>query len=443
LVAPRVTTFFKLTLTEAMAAEGIVRERRINDIRLAVWVFVLGLSAFTLATRHSMAIFQLDQAIMWSGIAGALVFRKLLSAPLPRVGLLYAAVAFDLLLLTGIIVGEALIGGKFIAAPRGAQFDPNLLWYLAIGTSAGMRYIRQLAIMTSVATAVLISGLFGMDTLVLGIPFDLLAFLIVLAVVGSSGYAVYRTVDKSKELFALGIRQMVEKEHVRNAFARYVTKEVVDEILRGHLNVSAGMRREVTILFSDIRGFTSMAEHMTPEAVVTDLNEYFSAMVDVVFRHGGTVDKYIGDGIMAIFGAPLPQHDHALQAVLAADAMRLALGELNAKRTADGKSPLEIGVGIHTGECVVGNIGTAERMDYTAVGDAVNTASRIEGLTKELGADVLLSGETYRQLVGRVLTSPREPLRVKGRTAPIEVHHLLRVLTERKVPDAGVTRPLL
>ncbi|MBM3275926.1 MAG: adenylate/guanylate cyclase domain-containing protein, partial [Candidatus Sericytochromatia bacterium] len=150
-----------------------------------------------------------------------------------------------------------------------------------------------------------------------------------------------------------------------------------------------------------------------------------------------------GDGIMAIFGAPLPQHDHALQAVLTADAMRQALRELNAKRVAAGKSPLEIGVGIHTGECVVGNIGTAERMDYTAVGDAVNTASRIEGLTKELGADVLLSGETYRQLVGRVMTGPREPLRVKGRTAPIEVHHLLRVLGERKVPDAGTTRPLL
>lgn len=438
----RVTTFFQATLSDAIAADGIVRERRITDIRLAVWVFVLGLSVLTLITRKNPAIFVLDQAVMWTGIAVALLLRHFLAKPLPRMGLLYAAVASDLLLATAIVAGDALVGGKYLAAPRGAQFDPNLMWYLAIGASAGMRYIRTLAIATSAATVLLVSGLFAMDALVLGVPFDPLAYLIVLTVVGSSGYAVYRTVDKSKELFALGIRQMVEKEHIRHAFSRYVTKEVVDEILKGQINVTSGIRREVTILFSDIRGFTAMAEKRDPEAVVADLNEYFSEMVDVIFKHGGTVDKYIGDGIMAIFGAPLPQTDHAYAAVRAAGAMREALVGLNERRAAAGKPPLEIGVGIHTGECVVGNIGTQERMDYTAVGDAVNTASRIEGLTKDLGADVLLSGETYRQVVGRVDTMPREPLPVKGRTAPVEVHHLLRVLQDRP-SDTAMTRPLV
>lgn len=441
-MAGRVTSFFKVTLSDAIAADGILRERRINDIRLAVWVFVMGLSVFTLVMRRDPAVFALDQAVMWTGLLGALLLRRLLATPLPRVWLIYGAVAFDLLLGTAMVAGDSLVGGKYIAAPRGAQFDPNLLWFLLVGMSAGMRYIRGVAVAASVATAAIVTGLFAMDVLVLGVPFDPLAYMIVLAVVSSGGYVSYRIVERSKELFALGIRQMVEKEHVRHAFSRYVTKEVVDEILKGQVNVSLGVRREVTILFSDIRGFTTMAEHMAPEDVVHDLNEYFSEMVDVVFRHGGTVDKYIGDGIMAIFGAPLPQPDHAYQAVRTAAAMREALGSLNARRTQAGKPPLEIGVGLHTGECVIGNIGTAERMDYTAVGDAVNTASRIEGLTKVFGLDVLLSGATYRQVVGRVRTEAHPPLQVKGRTTPLEVHHLLEMLPDRFTPEGAMTRPL-
>ncbi len=441
--AGRVTAFFKVTLTDAIAADGILRERRINDVRLAIWVFVLGLSVFTLVTRRDAAVFALDQAIMWTGLVGSLVLRRLLLAPVPRTGLIYFGVAFDLVLGTAMVAGEALIGGKFIAAPQGAQFDPNLLWFLVMGMAAGMRYMRSLALITSVATALIVTGLFALDVLVLKIPFDPLAYLILLTVISSAGYFTYRTVERSKELFALGIRQMVEKEHVRHAFSRYVTKEVVDEILKGHVNVSQGIRREVTIMFTDIRGFTTLAEHMEPEEVVHDLNDYFSEMVEVVFRHGGTVDKYIGDGIMAIFGAPLPQPDHAYQAVRAASSMRQALRSLNERRVRAGKPPLEFGVGLHTGECVIGNIGTSERMDYTAVGDAVNTASRIEGLTKDLGLDILLSGGTYRHVAGRVRTEARPPLQVKGRVGSLEVHHLLEVLPDRKASDPALTRPLV
>lgn len=169
------------------------------------------------------------------------------------------------------------------------------------------------------------------------------------------------------------------------AFARYVSRQVAADILGGKITMQlSGERRRVTVLFTDLRDFTPLAADMSPEQVVELLNQYFSVLVDAVFRQGGTIDKYIGDALMAVFNAPNAIADHERAAVRAAFEMRIAIRRLNVERLKRGKPVLKVGIGVHAGEVVAGNIGSPERIEYTVVGDTVNVAQRIEAATKGL-----------------------------------------------------------
>jgi adenylate cyclase len=212
-----------------------------------------------------------------------------------------------------------------------------------------------------------------------------------------------------------------ERERIRETFGRYVTREIRDEILAGRASFE-GQHEEVTILFADLRDFTPWVERTEPREVVRDLNEYFTEMEAAIRSERGLVLQYIGDEIEAVFGAPLRAADHADRALAAALEMRARLERLNARRAAAGKPPLRNGIGIHTGTVLAGSIGSAERSSYALVGDAVNLASRIQGLNKELGTEILVSDATRTRLRGEAALEALPAVRVKGKSVEVSVY---------------------
>jgi adenylate cyclase len=213
-----------------------------------------------------------------------------------------------------------------------------------------------------------------------------------------------------------------ERRRVARLFSRYVSKDVYDQLLASPVDARlGGTRRHMTVLFSDIRGFTSVSERGEPEAIVGQLNQYFSTMVPIVFANKGTVDKFVGDMIMALFSAPLHDPDHADHAVQAAMAMIEALARLNSQWAADGLPALDIGIGINTGDMVAGNLGSESIMSYTVIGDNVNLGARLESLNKDYRTRVIISDATRTALKGRYDIRALGSVVVKGKTVPVEI----------------------
>jgi adenylate cyclase len=218
-----------------------------------------------------------------------------------------------------------------------------------------------------------------------------------------------------------------EKRYLKRAFQHYVPPAVVEDLVADSAKLRlGGDKRELTVLFSDIRGFTALSETMAPEELVKLLNGYFTRMTERVFAHQGSLDKYIGDAIMAVFGAPVPAEQHAQLACRAALDMMAELEALQAEWRRAGVPPLDIGIGINTGPMIVGNMGSATRFNYTVLGDAVNLASRIESLNKDYGTNILLSEHTYAQ-AREAFSGVREidQVRVRGRTQPVRLYELI------------------
>jgi class 3 adenylate cyclase len=221
-----------------------------------------------------------------------------------------------------------------------------------------------------------------------------------------------------------------ERDHVKEVFGRYIATQVSDKILKGEVNLG-GESKRVTILFSDIRNFTGMSESMAPQQVVTFLNDYFSEMVDAVFEHGGVLDKFMGDGLMAVFGS-LEDTEHELGAVRAALRMRALLAKINGVRAVSGIPPIAIGIGIHTDYCIVGNIGSRKRLEYTVVGDGVNTSSRLQALNKEYGTTILISETTYERIKDQFDCRQMPDAQLRGKTKNL---HFYEVLNARLAAD--------
>lgn len=222
---------------------------------------------------------------------------------------------------------------------------------------------------------------------------------------------------------------LAERERIKETFGKFVNKEIAEQALTGKFALG-GVRKTATIFFSDIRSFTSISERLAPEAVVEFLNDYMTRMVACVERSGGVVDKFIGDAIMAVWGAPSTKGSAALDAVSCLEAainMRLSLIEFNKGRGGDDKPIIRIGCGINTGDCLAGQIGSAQRMEYTVIGDAVNLASRIEALNKPLGTDILVSEHTYRVVKDRIIAQEMPPIKVKGKAEPLKIYAVINL----------------
>ncbi len=229
------------------------------------------------------------------------------------------------------------------------------------------------------------------------------------------GITVYRYVTEERE-----------KKKVRNAFQYYLTASVITEMLKDPSKLKlGGDKKQLTVLFSDIRGFTTISEQLLPEELVHLLNEYLTAMTDIVFKYDGLLDKYMGDAIMAVYGAPLDQPDHALRACRTALEMLQTLRKLQVKWTAEGKPPLNIGVGVNTGDMVVGNMGSQMRFDYTVMGDSVNLASRLEGINKEYGTNIVISEFTLAIVKDELFCRELDAVLVKGKKLPVKIYELL------------------
>ena len=221
-------------------------------------------------------------------------------------------------------------------------------------------------------------------------------------------------------------RGLQERDRVKEVFGRYVATQVSDKVLKGEVNLGGEMRR-CTILFSDIRNFTEMSEKMTPAQVVAFLNDYFSEMVDAVMEQGGVLDKFIGDGMMAVFGSMEEMPDHPRRAVLTALRMKALVAKINGDRSMQGKPPIGIGIGIHTDEVIVGNIGSRKRLEYTVVGDGVNTTSRVESLNKEFGTTILITETTYEAVKNQFECRHMPDAKIRGKAKSLAFYEVLSV----------------
>jgi adenylate cyclase len=327
--------------------------------------------------------------------------------------------------------GERFLVARAAIAPEpdapAAGRDPSAAFLLLRSLDAELGFVRALERAAALLAAAVLAGALAVGfALARGITRPIAQLARAAERVGRGDLDTQVSIATGDELEGLGdtfngmVRGLRERDRIRRTFERHVSKHVADEILRHPEAVArAGERREVSVLFADLGGFSALAERSDPEAVVARLNEYFAAVCEAVLAEEGTVNELLGDGILAFWGAPLAQPDHAARACRAALACRERLARLTGRWQDSGLGALRFRIGVHTGPVVVGEMGTPERSKYGVIGDAVNLASRLEGANRFYGTELLVSGETRAAAGAGFVFREVDRVRVAGRTAPV------------------------
>jgi adenylate cyclase len=333
--------------------------------------------------------------------------------------------------------------GKFTADPWGLWlsgfapvYDTEGKYVATVGADISVERYRGMVhtLIQFFSLAFLVSLLFafiGGYFLARRVTLSLRTLLSCVREIGQGNFSARSSLQTRDEFEELGkeVNRMAqglkERERLKENFARYVSHHVMEKILDAeHVVNLEGERRKITVLFSDIRQFTQLSEELPPEQVVSLLNTYFKSMLDIIFHYQGTLDKFLGDGIMVEFGAPLDDSLQEKHAVQAAIAMHKELGRLNAKWKSENHPIIDMGIGIHTGLAVVGNIGSEKRIDYTAIGDTVNVASRLEQATKQLKTPILISETTYLAVKEEIQAIHLGLMTLPGRKEAITVYSI-------------------
>lgn len=218
------------------------------------------------------------------------------------------------------------------------------------------------------------------------------------------------------------VKGLRERDYVKNTLSRYVTQEIADKVLSSPERFLSPERRQISVLFTDLRGFTTLSESMRPDTVLETLNNHFAILIDALFEYGGTLDKFLGDGLMAVFGAPVQHGDDAERCVRAALRMQERMGHLNHSRRAKGLPELLVGIGIHSGLAVAGNVGSEKRLEYTVIGDTVNLAARLQAIAE--GGRIVISRSTYEMVKDIAVCVSMGTTEVKGRREPVDIYEV-------------------
>ncbi len=313
-------------------------------------------------------------------------------------------------------VVENILQGNFLEQSAWTTFI-DICGIIVFGMIIGITIPRLKALQGILLVMVLLGGFVAGNTIIfakyntwLNMVYPVLTMMTIYLVI-----TVYRYFTEERE-----------KKKIRGAFQYYLTASVINELLKDPTKLKlGGDKKDLTVMFSDIRGFTTISEKLTPEELVHLLNEYLTAMTDIVFKYEGLLDKYIGDAIMAVFGAPVDQPDHALRSCRTALEMMATLKGLQRKWAAEGRPFVDIGVGINSGDMVVGNMGSNMRFDYTVMGDNVNLSSRLEGINKEYGTHIVISEYTYGVVKEEMFCRELDAVRVKGKKLPVKIYELI------------------
>ena len=421
--------------TEIVRTEQLRNEKMINYARI-----IVGVTGFLLTATFSDQLGTEQKKIQFAVCGFIVMFGSGMLLLLKKIAILnilkFLSSITDILLLSLILWGP---GGTY--GHLGTFKGPEFVVFFLIIALAAYRFSIVATLLTGMISILAIVAMFiiaklsgsiqigtlteSMTTpsvshmdLIVKLSVLLLFTMFLVAFSRSYGRVIDRTVAAEKEKQ----HQIQERDRVVDNFCRYVEKQVAELVLRGDVNL-AGEKRDVTIMFCDIRDFTRLSEAQEPEAVVQFLNQFFAKMIDVIFKYRGTLDKFIGDGIMAVFGAPIDTGMNEELAIRAALEMRQELEAINSERI-QGEPTIHFGIGIHSGEVIAGNIGSEKRLEYTVIGTPVNIASRIEGLNKRLKTDILISEATYLKVRNLIQVKKNRPEIVRGVREPVSTYQL-------------------